>query len=120
MLVTSAAAYRHSGVTGLAVNARIATADPGEAQTIERAYQKAGITGVLRVEAESYQREGALFDAARCYVQIGENNLAFSLLRNYYKRHHPSLSRLNVDPDFDPVRSDLRFRELLRAMGFTN
>ena len=110
-------AYRHKGMADLAVRARLATADAEEAQTIERAYREAGLPGVLRAEAEAYQRAGALFDAARCYVQIGEKDLAFSLLEDYYKRHHPGLSRLKVDPDFDPVRSDPRFQNLLRSLG---
>ena len=110
-------AYRHKGMADQAVRARLATADAEEAQTIERAYREAGLLGVLRAEAEAYQRAGALFDAARCYVQIGEKDLAFSLLQNYYERHHPGLSRLKVDPDFDPVRSDPRFQNLLRSLG---
>ena len=106
--------YRHKGMADLAVRARLAAADPQEAQTIEQAYREAGLTGVLRAEAEAYQKAGALFDAARCYVQIGNNDQAFSLLDNYYKRRHPDLSRLKVDPDFDPVRSDPRFQDLPR------
>jgi len=110
-------AYRHKGMADLSVRARLATADAEEAQTIERAYHEAGLPGVLRTEAEAYQRTGALFDAARCYVQIGEKDLAFSLLEDYYKRRHPGLSRLKVDPDFDPVRSDPRFQNLLQNVG---
>src|ERR1700722_2182398 len=49
-------AYRHNGMPDLAVNARIAAADAEEAQTIKRAYHEIGMTGVLRAEAESYQR----------------------------------------------------------------
>jgi adenylate cyclase len=112
-------AYRHKGMADLAVSARITASDPEEAETIERAYRDAGLPGVLRAEADAYQRSGALFDAARCYVQIGKEDLAFSLLENYYRRHHPSLSRMKVDPDFDPVRSDLRFRDLLRRIGLS-
>lgn len=99
----------------LAVKTRLAASDPEEAQTIELAYREGGLPGVLRSEAEMYQRTGALFDAARCYVQIGEKNLAFSLLDDYYRRHHPGLSRLKVDPDFDPVRSDPAFRTFCAA-----
>ena len=110
-------AYRHKGMPDLAVNARLAAATPEEAQPMKIAYQRSGLPGVLRAEAEAYQRSGAVFEAARCYVQIGEKSLAFTLLEDYYKRHYPGLSRLKVDPDFDPVRSDPRFQDLLRRVG---
>lgn len=47
----------------------------------------------------------------------GEKNLAFTLLEDYYKRHYPGVSRLKGDPDFDPVRSDPRFQDLLHHVG---
>jgi TolB-like protein/DNA-binding winged helix-turn-helix (wHTH) protein/Tfp pilus assembly protein PilF len=110
-------AYRHRGMADLAVSTRIAAVDADEAQTIEQAYRDAGLPGVLRAEAAAYERSGALFDAARCYVQAGEKEPAFKLLEDYYKRHYPGLSRLKVDPDFDPVRSDSRFQDLIRRVG---
>jgi len=110
-------AYRHKGMPDLAVNARLDSASPEEAERIKLAYQRSGLPGVLRAEAEAYQRSGAIFEAARCYVQAGEKSVAFTLLEDYYKRHYPGLSRLKVDPDFDPVRSDPRFLDLLRRVG---
>jgi len=109
--------YRHQGMPDLAVNARLASASPEEREAIRLAYQRFGLPGVLRAEAEGYQRTGAIFEAARCYVQAGEANVAFPLLEAYYKRHYPGLARLKVDPDFDPVRSEPRFQELLRRVG---
>jgi len=110
-------AYRHKGMPDLAVKARLDSVSPEEAEGIKLAYQRSGLPGVLRAEAESYQRSGAIFEAARCYVQAGEKSVAFTLLEDYYKRHYPGLSRLKVDPDFDPVRSDPRFLDLLRRVG---
>lgn len=110
-------AYRHRGMADLAVSTRIAAVDTDEAQSIGQAYRQAGLPGVLRAEAAAYERSGALFDAARCYVQAGEKDQAFTLLDGYYKRHYPGLSRLKVDPDFDPVRSDSRFQDLIRRVG---
>jgi TolB-like protein/DNA-binding winged helix-turn-helix (wHTH) protein/Tfp pilus assembly protein PilF len=112
-------AYRHKGMADLAVSARIAAVDTEEAQTIRQAYRQTGLPGVLRAEAEAYERTGALFDAARCYVQAGEMDSAFALLDNYYKRHYPGLSRMKVDPDFDPARSDPRFQALLQRVGLS-
>jgi len=105
--------YRHTGMPDLAVSTRMA-AHPDEAQTIHRAYQQSGMPGVLRLEAESYKKAGAIFEAARCYAQLGEKEQMFTLLNDYYRRHYPGLPRLKVDPDFDPVRSDPHFEDLLR------
>jgi TolB-like protein/DNA-binding winged helix-turn-helix (wHTH) protein len=110
-------AYRHRGMPDLAVNAHLAVVGPEEALTIKLAYQRSGMPGVLRAEAEAHQRAGAIFESARCYAQAGEKDLVFTLLEDYYKRHYPGLSRLKVDPDFDPVRSDPRFHDLLRRVG---
>jgi tetratricopeptide (TPR) repeat protein len=110
-------AYRHRGMTDLAVNTRLAAAGPEDVSAIKLAYQRSGLPGVLRAEAEAHQRTGAIFEAARCYAQAGEKNLTFALLEDYYRRHYPGLSRLKVDPDFDPVRSDPRFEDLLRRVG---
>ena len=110
-------AYRHRGMPDLAVKAQLDAAGPEEAAAIKLAYQKSGLPGVLRTEAEAHQRAGAIFEAARCYAQAGEKNLAFALLEDHYTRHYPGLSRLKVDPDFDPLRSDPRFQDLLRRVG---
>ena len=110
-------AYRHMGMTDQAVSTRLEAENQDEAEVIKRAYRQSGMTGVLRAEAESYQRAGAIFEAARCYAQLGQNDRVFNLLGEYYKRHYPGLSRLRVDPDFDPVRSDSRFKDLLQRVG---
>lgn len=106
------------GMADQAVSTRLAAKNPDEAEFIERAYRQFGMTGVLRAEAESCQRTGAIFEAARCYAQLGQNDRVFNLLGEYYKRNYPGLSRLRVDPDFDPVRSDSRFKDLLQRVAF--
>ena len=88
-----------------------------EAQSLRSAYRQSGMPGVLRLEAESYKKAGAIFEAARCYAQVGENEQMFILLDDYFRRHYPGLSRLKVDPDFDPVRSELHFQDLLRRVA---
>ncbi|MBZ5689131.1 MAG: winged helix-turn-helix domain-containing protein [Acidobacteriia bacterium] len=109
-------AYRHMGMADPAVSARLA-AHLEEAQTIRMAYRQSGMPGVLRIEAESYKKAGAIFESARCYAQVGEKEQMFILLDDHFRRHYPGLSRLKVDPDFDPVRSDPHFQDLLRRVA---
>jgi TolB-like protein/DNA-binding winged helix-turn-helix (wHTH) protein/Tfp pilus assembly protein PilF len=112
-------AYRHMDMADQAVNARLSSAKLDEFQSIDRAYREAGLIGVLRAEAEAYERAGAPFEAARCYVQAGDKNQAFVLLEHAYQRRFPGLPRIKVDPDFDPVRSDPRFKDLLGRIGLS-
>jgi TolB-like protein/DNA-binding winged helix-turn-helix (wHTH) protein/Tfp pilus assembly protein PilF len=108
---------RHMGKADLAVKARLSSGSLEESQRISQAYRDRGLNGVLRSEAEEYQKAGALFDAARCYVQAGDTNLGFALLEESLKRRYPGFPRLLVDPDFDPVRSDPRLQDLLIRAG---
>ena len=110
-------AYRHKGMSDQAVSTQLAAASAEDAPRIKRAYLTSGLAGVLRLEAEAHQKTGALFEAARCYAQAGEKELALASLEDSYQRHYPGLSRLKVDPDFDPIRSDPRFEDLVRRAG---
>jgi len=35
------------------------------------------------------------------------------------KRRGSGMQRLKIDPDFDPIRAEPRYQELLRKMNFT-
>jgi len=109
--------YRHKGMSDQAVSTQLVAASVEDAQRIKRAYLTSGLAGVLRLEAEAHQKTGATFEAARCYAQAGEKELALGSLEDSYQRHYPGLSRLKVDPDFDPIRSDPRFQNLVRRAG---
>jgi TolB-like protein/DNA-binding winged helix-turn-helix (wHTH) protein len=42
------------------------------------------------------------------------------LLREAYAQRSPALTQIKVDPQYDPLRSDSRFHELLRQVGFAD
>ena len=56
------------------------------------------------------------YDIALIYLGLGEKDLAFDWLEKAFQERSPWLIHLNVDPRFDPVRSDPRFRELVRRL----
>ena len=57
-------------------------------------------------------------DMALIYAGLGEKDMAFARLDKAYEEHSFSLSNLKVEPRFDPLRSDPRFADLLRSIGF--
>ena len=55
---------------------------------------------------------------AEVYVGLDDKQEALSWLEKAYAEHAADLDILKVDPVFDPLRSDPRFRDLLRRMNF--
>jgi TolB-like protein/Tfp pilus assembly protein PilF/tRNA A-37 threonylcarbamoyl transferase component Bud32 len=52
------------------------------------------------------------------YSALGERQQAFAWLERAYGQRDPLLLNLKVDASFDPLRSDPRFQDLLRRVGF--
>lgn len=55
---------------------------------------------------------------AQVFVALGENNQALTWLEKAYSARDPYLSRLRVEPAFDPLRSNPRFQDLIRRLRF--
>jgi Flp pilus assembly protein TadD len=55
---------------------------------------------------------------ARVLVGLGKNEAAISWLEKG-ERENAAMNHLNVDPAFVPLRSNPRFQQLLRRIGFT-
>jgi adenylate cyclase len=57
-------------------------------------------------------------ELARADAKAGEKERAYAWLEKAYRQHDPTLSNLKVDPDFDSLRSDQRYMDLLKKVGF--
>ena len=57
---------------------------------------------------------------ALLHVRLGEFDAAFQSLEAAYTKHDTEIIYLNVDPQWDSVRSDPRFQSLLRRIGLKN
>lgn len=58
------------------------------------------------------------YDRARRYALLGENDQTLAWLEKAYRYKDPQLVRLKIDAEFDGLRTDPRFQDLLRRMGF--
>ena len=57
------------------------------------------------------------FFPAMIYGQLGQKDRAFYWLERGYRERSPAFSALNADPCWDPLRSDARFKDLVRRLG---
>lgn len=67
-------------------------------------------------DTEEYVSPGEL---AILYAALSENDKAFALLEKAYDERDLQLQYLKVDPAYDSLRSDSRFRNLLKRVGFS-
>jgi DNA-binding winged helix-turn-helix (wHTH) protein/tetratricopeptide (TPR) repeat protein len=86
-------------------------------ETIQRfktAYQRSGWQGVL---LERSNDDTNYFRRAGLYARLGNKDKAFEYLEGAYQQHSPLMGSLQVEPQFDPLRDDPRFDELLTRVG---
>src|SRR6266436_4102179 len=74
---------------------------------------------VLRqLEAASKQSYTPAFSFAVVYAGLGEKDQAFASLEKAYGERTSRLGYLKVEPLWDPLRTDPRFADLVRRIGF--
>ncbi len=69
------------------------------------------------LKALSKKQYVSSYDIAFIYMGLGDHDLAFEWLQKACEERHPLLIFLRVEPQFDPIRSDPRFADLLRRVG---
>lgn len=83
-------------------------------------YAKAGrreeARAILR-ELETTKQYVSPFDLATLYAGLGENHLAFQSLERAYSAHELQMQNLGIEPGLDTLRSDPRFKDLMRRVG---
>jgi hypothetical protein len=57
------------------------------------------------------------YDIACLHAMRNERELAFTWLERAYQQHNPGLTRIILDPDLKNLRTDPRYKALLRKMN---
>jgi serine/threonine-protein kinase len=94
---------------------------PELAASIEDVFIKSGYKGVLRSWLDGMMvisKYGYVssYDISQIHARLGEKEETLSWLEKAYTEHDSGLVSLAVDPLFDSVRSDPRFRDLLNRL----
>ena len=72
---------------------------------------------LAELKQQSKRRYVPPFEIAVVYIGLGEKELTFEWLERAYRDHSPWLIWLKVDPRFDSLHGDARYRDLRRRMG---
>jgi len=93
-----------------------------QAEATKIAYARGGYKGVLKawLKAVEHQRAaGGYIDyskEASIQAQLGNKDLALRALEKAFAEGE-DMTFLNVEPEWDPIRSDPRFQDILRRVG---
>lgn len=98
-------------------------ATPAELTQMEEAYKTGGLKGFWRWRKNELERaysrgEYVREELAQAYAQTGEIDKAVDLLEKAYQERDSVVVYINTWPQFDPLREDPRFQELVRKMNF--
>jgi tetratricopeptide (TPR) repeat protein len=72
---------------------------------------------LAELKRRARQRRVSQVYLARLYAGLGDKARALDLLYQSYAEHSDHLLVIGIDPDFDGLRSEPRFVELLRRVG---
>ncbi len=72
----------------------------------------------LLIEAATRGAFGLAYVIALGSATIGETEEGMTWLERAYEEREPTLLTAKIDPSLDPLRSDPRFQDLLRRIGF--
>lgn len=71
------------------------------------------------LQAQSNQRYVSPYHVAMVYAGLGEQDKAFERLEKAYEDREGRMTILKVAPEFDSLRSDPRYADLMRRIGLT-
>ena len=117
--------YRLAGKTDLAIEhsrRMVDSADPLGPAFLGASYARAGrraeaLAIAAKMEAEVRRTHQGNFLVAIVYSSLGDKERALQWLEEAFRAHETFLPWIGVDPEFDPIRDDPRFADLIRRVG---
>lgn len=111
---------RHAESVEAYARAREIAGNTEEAAAMRASFKKGGWRG-FALDFSKYDwmsdNRPKYMDATR-FASIGETEKALDALEQAYAEREAFMTVVKVDPRFDPLRSDPRFQDLLRRVGF--
>ena len=92
------------------------------ADRLATAYARRGYTGWLQERLNALNeisKDGNArpFEHAELYAAMGNTDMAMHYLEQGYREHTIELVRLQVNPAYDDMRTDPRFKDLVHRIG---
>jgi eukaryotic-like serine/threonine-protein kinase len=79
--------------------------------------QQSWLDGLTEISKHGYVSS---YSIAEGYMRLGQKDKAFQWLEKAYEEHDSGLVSVGVEPMFDPVRSEPRFKDIVRRMKLPN
>jgi DNA-binding winged helix-turn-helix (wHTH) protein/Tfp pilus assembly protein PilF len=88
-------------------------------QRIDAVYRASGLSGYYRGWLNRGATDGPMSDTwrAQLHVRVGELDQAIASLERAYEKREGALAWVNVEPSFQPLRSDARFQQIAARVG---
>jgi tetratricopeptide (TPR) repeat protein len=121
------AAYHHKGMHELALaSVKESYSKWGDDEMVEAldvGFAEDGYRGAMRMAAEKLVERSETYavlatNVAIFFAYAGEKERTLDWLEKAYEVRETGLVKLQVDPDWDIVRDDPRFQDMLRRMNF--
>jgi TolB-like protein/DNA-binding winged helix-turn-helix (wHTH) protein len=118
--------YRRKGMYKDAVAAAIklneVTNNQKEIAELQQTYNRGGYKAIVRRqlnERQNQSRKGYVspMESAVLYAQLGDRERTISLLEEGFREHSPYLLWIQIEPAYDFLHSDPRYRSIIQRIG---
>lgn len=101
---------------------RLIEIDPQNADSLRaRLYIRTGraadAEAIIRPKTHEYREGDVAWQLAQNYLRLGDLDKVFETLEHSFKRREANITMINVEPEWDPIRGDARYSDLMRRIG---